>query len=198
MTKPLAHPPHVTADDRDADIRDLISQEEHERALRLLMQRHGDAVYRFVRSSLRNPSDADDVHQRVFIEAHRDFGRYAGRSSLRAWLFGIAHHRVCDANRSGSRARKHVGDGDGIDVADPRPSAGQRIDDARLEAALAGCLAKLGEHVRSAVVLRYQQGLSFEELGEILGEKPGTVQARVARALPVLRECIRAATGGDV
>jgi DNA-directed RNA polymerase specialized sigma24 family protein len=47
-------------------------------------------------------------------------------------------------------------------------------------------------------VLRYQQGFTFDELGAIFGEKPGTLQARVMRALPVLRACIEARTGGKV
>jgi DNA-directed RNA polymerase specialized sigma24 family protein len=48
------------------------------------------------------------------------------------------------------------------------------------------------------VLLRFQQGLSFEEMSAICREKPGTLQARVARALPVLRDCIEMRTGGRV
>ena len=186
------------AGDPDADVVRLIEAGDPAAAIRLLMQRHGDAIYRFVRNALRGDARADDVHQRIFIEAHRDLGRFAGRSSLRTWLFAIARYRVLDALKARAREEGHIGEGDGADAPDPQPSPGEQLDDARLRESLARCLEKLGEHVRSAVLLRYQQGFSFEEMAEIMREKPGTLQARVARALPLLRACIEAATGGAV
>lgn len=196
MSKSLHKAPE--AGDPDADVARLIAAGDLEGALRLLMQRHGDAVYRFVRNALRDEARADDVHQRIFIEAYRDLPRFAGRSSLRTWLFAIARYRVIDAAKVRVREEGRLGEGDGADAPDPRPSPGEQIDDVRLRAALARCLDKLGEHIRTAVLLRYQQGFSFEEMADTMREKPGTLQARVSRALPVLRECIEAATGGAV
>ncbi len=186
------------AGDPDADVARLVAAGDLAAAIRLLMERHGDAVYRFVRNSLRDDARADDVHQRIFIEAYRDLPRFAGRSTIRTWLFAIARYRVIDAAKARVREEGRIGEGDGADAPDPRPPPGEQIDDVRLREALVRCLEKLGEHVRSAVLLRYQQGFSFEEMSEILREKAGTLQARVARALPVLRECIEATTGGAV
>jgi RNA polymerase sigma-70 factor (ECF subfamily) len=196
MSKSLHKAPE--AGDPDADVARLIAAGDLEGALRLLMQRHGDAVYRFVRNALRDEARADDVHQRIFIEAYRDLPRFAGRSSLRTWLFAIARYRVIDAAKVRVREEGRLGEGDGADAPDPRPSPGEQIDDVRLRAALARCLDKLGEHIRTAVLLRYQQGFSFEEMADTMREKAGTLQARVSRALPVLRECIEAETGGAV
>ena len=184
--------------DPDTDVARLVTAGDLTGAIRLLMQRHGDAVYRFVRNTLRDEARADDVHQRIFIEAYRDLPRFAGRSTLRTWLFAIARYRVIDAVKVRMREAGRKGEGDGTDAPDPRPSPGDQIDDVRLRDALARCLEKLGEHIRTAVLLRYQQGFSFEEMSDIMREKPGTLQARVARALPLLRECIEAATGGAV
>ncbi|MEJ7596583.1 MAG: RNA polymerase sigma factor [Kofleriaceae bacterium] len=167
-------------------------------ALRLLMRAHGTAIYRYCREVLRDQALADDVHQRVFIEAHRDLPKFARRSSIRTWLFAIARHRVLDAMKSRKRALAHVDDDAETEVPDPRPRPDERIDDARLREALAICLEQLGEHVRSAVLLRFQQGFSFEEMAEVCREKPGTLQARVTRALPTLRACIEGRTGGAV
>jgi len=196
MSKSLHKAPE--AGDPDADVARLVTAGDLEGALRLLMQRHGDAVYRFVRNALRDEARADDVHQRIFIEAYRDLPRFAGRSSFRTWLFAIARYRVIDAGKVRVREEGRLGEGDGADAPDPRPSPGEQIDDVRLRAALARCLDKLGEHIRTAVLLRYQQGFSFEEMAGMTREKPGTLQARVSRALPLLRECIEAATGGAV
>jgi len=166
--------------------------------LRLLMRRHGTAVYRFCREQLHDATLADDVHQQIFIEAHRDMGRFAGRSTLRTWLFAIARHRVLDAAKSRRRAAAHIEEDDTADTPDPTPPPGDRLDDARLHQALVQCLAGLGDHVRTAMLLRYQQGFTFEDMAVVCSEKPGTLQARVMRALPVLRTCIESRTRGKL
>lgn len=183
-------------DDPDGDIVRQIESGEHTAALTALMKRHGVAVYRYCREELHDRTLADDVHQQIFIQAHRDLGRFAGRSTLRTWLFAIARHRVLDAAKSRRRAQAHIEEDDSADTPDPTPPPDERLDDARLRYALIACLRELGEHVRGALILRFQQGFTFEELSAIFREKPGTLQARVMRALPLLRTCIEQRTGG--
>lgn len=194
ITATAADPAH--AEDPDRDIIHLIHIGAPNAAMRSLMQRHGDAVYRYCRGALRDAALTDDVHQQIFIEVHRDLAKFAARSSLRTWLFAIARHRVLDAVKAYRRARVHLEDRDADDAPDPNPPPWERLDDARLYEALAACCSELGEHLRTAVLLRYQQGFTFEDMAEVCGEKPGTLQARVARALPKLRACIEARTGG--
>lgn len=184
--------------DRDADVRERVAAGDLNGALRLLMTRYGDAVYRFIRKELRDDVWAEDVHQRVFMEAHRDLPRFRGDSAHRTWLFAIARNRVLDAIKKSNREQQHLEDTEGADMADPRLSPGELLDDARLAATLAGCLEKLDAVIRTAVLLRFQQGFTYEEMAEICGDKAGTLQARVSRALPVLRECIERTTGGKV
>jgi RNA polymerase sigma-70 factor, ECF subfamily len=83
-------------------------------------------------------------------------------------------------------------------VADPLPPAGELLDDAQLREALLACLGELDEPIRTALLLRFQQGFTFPEMAVICGEQAGTLQARVARALPVLRAAISRRTGRDV
>jgi RNA polymerase sigma-70 factor (ECF subfamily) len=182
-------------EDSDRDIVRLINVGDLTAALTLLMQRHGTAVYRYCREELHDRTLADDVHQQIFIQAYRDLARFAARSTLRTWLFAIARHRVLDASKSRRRAQAHLDDDDDADAVDPTPPPGERLDDARLQRTLVTCLQKLGEHARGLLILRYQQGLTFEALAEIFGDKPGTLQARVMRVLPLLRRCIEARTG---
>jgi RNA polymerase sigma-70 factor (ECF subfamily) len=52
--------------------------------------------------------------------------------------------------------------------------------------------------VRTALLLRFQQGLTFEDMAEVCRARPGTLQAQVTRALPVLKDCIEARTGGSL
>ena len=162
------------------------------------MQRHGTSVFRYCREALRDRALAEDVHQQVFIAAFRDLPKFSGRSTVRTWLFAIARHRVLDAAKSRRRARSHVDGEDAAVIADPGPSPGERLDDVRLREALVACLQKLAPHVIAAVLLRFQQGFTFEEMADVCHEKPGTLQAQVARALPSLRTCIETRTGGTL
>lgn len=184
-------------DDPDADILVLIDQGKRDAALRLLMQRHGRIVYSFCRQQLHAKAAADDVHQKVFIEAHRDLPGFERRSKLKTWLFAIAGNRVRDALRVAHRETARTEDDDAADVVDPTPAPGDRLDDARLRVALAECVGELDERIRAAVLLRFQQGFSFEEMAEICEEKAGTLQARVARAMKTLQNCIVKRTGGS-
>lgn len=159
------------------------------------MQRHGTSVYRYCREALRDAALAEDVQQQVFIAAFRDLPSFTGKSTVRTWLFGIARHRVLDAAKSRRRTRSHMERDAAADIADPRPSPADSLDDARLQHALIGCLDKLAPHVVTALLLRFQQGFTFEDMSAVCHEKPGTLQAQVARALPVLRACIERTTG---
>jgi len=160
------------------------------------MQRHGTAVYRYCREALRDPVLAEDIQQHVFIAAFRDLPKFNRRSTVRTWLFAIARNRVLDAAKSRRRAQSHIDGDDATSVPDPHLSPGDLIDDARLRDALRACLEQLTPRVQSALLLRFQQGITFEAMAAVCNEKPGTLQAQVTRALPVLRTCIERRTGG--
>lgn len=182
--------------DPDSDVLESVAQGDMTGALRCLMQRHGTSVYRYCREALRDAVLAEDVQQQVFIAAFRDLPGFHQRSTVRTWLFAIARNRVLDAAKSRRRARSHVNGDDATSVPDPHPPPDDSLDDARLRGALLACLEKLTARVRSALLLRFQQGFSFEEMAAMCNEKPGTLQAQVTRALPVLRTCIETRTGG--
>jgi RNA polymerase sigma factor (sigma-70 family) len=190
MQSARASPNHIA--DPDSDVLDLVAQGDMKGALRRLMERYGRAVYRYCRQELHDRTLADDVHQQVFLHAHRDLARFSRRSTVKTWLFAIARNRVLDAAKSRRRSD------DATAVPDLRPSAGERIDEHRLFEALAQCFERQPEHIRLALLLRYQQGFTYEDMAEVCGEKAGTLQAQVSRALPVLRECIERRTGGPL
>jgi RNA polymerase sigma-70 factor, ECF subfamily len=174
-------------DDPDHDVIDLTKHGDIKTALHHLMKRHSVGVYRYCRVMLRDPVLADDVCQQVFIQAFRDLPRFHRRSKIRIWLFAIARHRVLDAAKARRRAqaRQHISAT--IDPPDPRLSPAESLDEMRLREALVLSLERLDDRVRSAVLLRYQQDFTFQEMAAICHEKPGTLGARVARALPLLR-----------
>lgn len=181
------------ATDPDQDILDYVDAGNQNAAIRLLMQRHGKLVYRYIRAELRNHPICDDIHSRVFIEAHRDFDKFSRRSLLRSWLYGIARHRILDARKSQQLDLAKNTPLDDIDAPVDTAPAGDMLDEARLNKALLDCLQQLADKVRAALVL-HAQGMSFEEIGDVCGDKANTVQQRHTRALPVLRECIEKRT----
>src|SRR5262245_39551551 len=89
--------------DEDGDVLDALSRRDVRRALTLLMDRYGDAVYRFAYEMTRDEGLADEIRQQVFVEAFRDLGRFERRSAVRSWLFGIARHRALDATKTRRR-----------------------------------------------------------------------------------------------
>src|SRR4051812_23551674 len=180
----------MTTRDPDSDVLDRVQAGDADGAISRLMQRYGTAVQRYCQTALRDPSLADDIQQQVFIEAFRDLPRFARRSTLRTWLLGIARHRVLDAAKRRRRARNQVEAARAADLPDLAPPPGEGLDEAELRAALAACIAELEEPARTAVLLRYQQAMTYEDMAAICGEKPGTLQARVARALRRLRTMI--------
>jgi len=179
----------------DRDVLALVEHDDWRAALRILAQRYGSAVRRYCREALRDAALADDVAQQVFVCAYRDLPLFGGRSTIRTWLFAIARHRVLDAEKARQRAHAHLEDielSESIDVPDPSPSPSESIDDCRLQSALVDSISALPEQARTAILLRFERGFTFEEMAEICREQPATLQARVARALPVLRAALRA------
>lgn len=183
------------AADPDADVLALVDRGDTTAAVVRLMERYGRAVYRYCREALRDATLADDVHQQVFIAVLRDLAQFKRRAAVRIWLFAIARHRVLDAGKKLRTDRAWADASAAADTPDPGPSAAESLDDARLRHALAASLEALSPEVRTAVLLRYQQGFTFSEMAAVCGEQAGTLCARVSRALPVLRRHIKAQLG---
>ncbi len=164
------------------------------------MRLHGDAVYRLCRGLVVDADLAADVHQTVFVEAYRDLSRFDGRSSFKTWLNAIARHRCLDALKTTRRRNARFQTFGGAseesrvaEVPDEAPTPEAVAAQASTRVPLERCLEALQPNTRSAVLLRYQEASSYDELGRLFGEQPGTIQARVARALPVLRKCLEGA-----
>ncbi len=168
-----------------------LDRKDHREVLLLLMDAYGDAVYHFCRRQLRDEHLAEDVRQQSFAQAFEDLPRFSRRSSLRTWLFGIAHHRCQDTLKARRRFDARVETSDRLpDAQDDAPLQDVRLEEARRAQAVADCLEGLAPAARAAVGLRFTHGFTFEQMATICGEKATTLQARVARALPALRQCL--------
>jgi RNA polymerase sigma-70 factor (ECF subfamily) len=156
------------------------------------MDAYGRPVYRYCRQMMGDADLASDVHQTTFVSAYEALPTFERRSSLQTWLYGIARHRCLDALRSKRRRERRVELRAELPDA---PAAGShpadRLAVERGSRALERCLESLPPAVRTAVVLRFQEGLSYEDIGRTCGERPATLRVRVCRALRRLRACLQ-------
>jgi RNA polymerase sigma-70 factor (ECF subfamily) len=185
--RPSRSIPHETSD--EGDIAAALAENDHKRTLTLLMTRYGDRIYRYALGMTGEPQMADEIRQVVFVEAFRDLPNFAGRSPVLGWLFAIARHRCLDIAKTQRRwNRRYKHDPPDELASDDDPD--RALDASRLAGLLARCMNALAPAAREAVVLRYQHELPYDEVAVLVGERIGTVQQRVARALPVLRKCV--------
>lgn len=177
----------------DEEVLSALARGDRRTALALLVRAHGRAIDRYCHRILRSRALADDVYQSVFIEVFDDLGSFARRSTFRSWLHSIARHRCLDAMKSRRRwSLRFLLSDDFVDDTDPNPSPEDRLATRSMSEALERSLSELPPPVRAAVLLRHQEGLTYEEMSRICEERPTTLQARVARALPLLRRSLEA------
>ncbi len=132
---------------------------------------------------LRNPAEAEDVVQEVFVQVWRQAERYdPGRGSAEAWLCTIARSRSLDRLRRRASRREESGDALPMGASErPRPEEVLAVRKA---------LEALSSDQRSALELAYYEGLTQTEIAARLGQPLGTVKTRIRTAMIRLREVL--------
>jgi RNA polymerase sigma-70 factor (ECF subfamily) len=144
------------------------------------------AVFGVVRRVLRDPAQAEEVTQEVFVEIWRQAARFdATRANPRTWAVMIAHRRAVDRVRSEQAHRDRHDKVAAEDAAPERPDdlAIERADQDRARAAL----DTLPSVQREAIELAFYEGLTHVEIAERLGVALGTVKTRIRDGLLRLR-----------
>jgi RNA polymerase sigma-70 factor (ECF subfamily) len=161
-------------------------------AFRALYEVYQDDVYSIALSFTANEETARDVAQDVFVKLFTVIGRFRGESSFRTWLFRLVVNACRDAHR---RARRLVPiPPEGIDIRDPRsPDADAR--ECEISFQVRAAVARLAPKLRLPILLRYVEGLSYADIGQVLRCSPGTVASRLNRGHRILAERLRALRG---
>lgn len=152
---------------------------------------HRSLVYRFAYRLTGNPQDAEDLTQDVFVRVFRSLSSYRP-GSFEGWLHRITTNLFLDGVRRRARQRTQPWlDEDAAErVADAEPDPGQLLDAAHLDADVQAALDALAPDFRAAVLLCDVEGLTYEEVGEALGIKLGTVRSRIHRGRRQMREAL--------
>jgi RNA polymerase sigma-70 factor (ECF subfamily) len=167
-------------------------------AFDFLVTHHHTAVYNLAYGIVADSIDAADVTQEVFLKVFRGIRGFRRGSSLKTWLYRIAvrealnHRRWCWRHRRGQISIDAEGDANQptLDLEDLQATPFEQLAAREKQVMIRHALAEVPEAFRSAVVLRDLEGLSYEEVAEILEVSVGTVKSRILRGRRALREIL--------
>lgn len=145
-----------------------------------------DRIYNVCRRMLGNAHDAEDAAQDVFLKAYQAISRFEPGASLATWLYRIAVNTCIDYKRKpffeSLFKRSDEGEEIMIDPPSEQPSPERLVESKQIEQTLQKSLGKLSDKLRTAIILKEIEGLSYEEIAEVLEISMGTVKSRIARA----------------
>ena len=145
-------------------------------------------IYAFVRAQVGSSSDAEDITAQVFMNAYQAYARFEARNTTpAAWLFRIARNATLDHFRAQGRRDRLRRTIERQPVAEDDP-AGKAEDRIQYRALLAR-VAQLPERQREAISLRHS-GLSFDEVGKLIGCSEDAAKMLYHRALKALKEAV--------
>ena len=153
-------------------------------ALEAILDAYQDAVVRFARTVTRDANAAHDAAQEAFIRLWRNPKSFSG-GSLRAWLFTVARNVALNEFRSTRRRTARI-----EKAAQPPqpPTAVARASDAERLKQVRDFIDTLPEQERSAITLFAAEGLTQQEVADVLGTSAGAVKQAVLSARSKLRE----------
>jgi RNA polymerase sigma-70 factor (ECF subfamily) len=159
-------------------------QEGDREAWRELYDRTVERVYRLLRRMTGNDHDAFDLAQETYVRALVRIDQFDGRSSVSTWLYRIAVNEALQFMRREKRTLKHLQTF--VEQPAPEPLA----DPAMARIDVNEALESLAPSDRVILLLRYQEGLDYRAMAEVLDCADGTVASRLNRARQRLRELL--------
>ena len=183
-----------------------LARHRHEQAIRTLIQRHNQRLFRAARAILRSDSEAEDVVQATYVKAFTHLDGFRGDAAFSTWLTRIALNEAMGR----ARGRRTTVGVDQIETqqaqaggeivlfptgtaADPEAEMGRQ----EIRALLEHAIDELPAPFRAVFVLRDVEGLSIEETAAHLDVRPETVRTRLFRARRLLRTAIEQRARGS-
>lgn len=171
-------------------------------AFRDLVHRYEGMVYSLARRTLRSDEEADDAAQEVFLNVFRSIPFFRGDCTVKTWVYRIAVNECIARSKRRKRRESTVRpffDGEEDDIGSPShgltaSEALERDEEARRVRA---AVAKLPEKYRVAMILRYFDGLSYDEVSDALDVPLNTLKVWLYRAKGLLREELQGTLGKD-
>lgn len=168
-------------------------------AFDLLVRKYQHKVVKLVLRYVRNPAEAEDIAQEAFIKAYRALPQFRGDSAFYTWMYRIAINTA--KNSLASRDRSPIAYD--LDLTDPEESHSvqTRLQDPDTPEGMAlteeirgivnSAIEGLPEELKTAIVLRELDGLSYEEIAAAMECPVGTVRSRIFRAREAIDKRLR-------
>jgi RNA polymerase sigma-70 factor, ECF subfamily len=172
---------------------------------------HGDCLFRYAYSRLRDETLAEDIVQETLLSAIQSLNSYGGRSTERTWLTGILKHKIIDHYRKNSKNVQFTDDDNDLSATehfferpdawdghwviklrpvDPEQSPEQVLERDEFWDVMNTCLSALPERVASVFTLREVDGLTSDEICDLLSLSPSNFWVIMHRARMQLRRCV--------
>jgi len=174
----------------------------NEAAFKYLVDTYQDRVFNTAIGIVQNAEDAEDVAQEVFIQVYRSINQFKGESKLSTWLYRIATTRALDLLRS-KKSKKRFGViqrlfGDGNEPIWELPDfhhPGVALEKKENAAKLFRAIGQLPDQQKAAFTLHKLEGLSYQEVSDVLETTVPAVESLMHRAKQNLRKMLE--KGGE-
>lgn len=187
----------MNVEDSDAKLVEMV-QRGDKAAFNVLVLKYQHKVLKLVTRYVRDPVEAEDIAQEAFIKAYRALPSFRGESAFYTWLYRIAANTAKNVLVS---SRKRLVDYD-LDLQDPDDYAAQVLlkDSDTPEGMLlteeirhtvTEAMQQLPDDLREAITLRELEGLSYEEIADVMECPVGTVRSRIFRAREAIDKKLR-------
>ena len=174
-----------------------IVDESKSRALKDIFDRYGEKLYKSAYFLLGNKEDAEDLCQDVFCNVFKSLDVFRGRSSLYTWIYRIMLNLYYQRLRNKYKEQailenKSLQDTNNLTVAH------DDIEKDELEHALQNAINSLPNVHKSVIILKYLEGMSYENIAKVLDCPVGTIRSRLYNAKERLKEKLSNLIGGGV
>lgn len=153
-----------------------------------LLARHERLLGAYVMTMVPHPQDADDILQEAKVVMWRHFSSFQPGTNFAAWARKIAFHQVLAFRKRRHRDRLDFSEEFLSAVSEEIERGAERLE--QRERLLHDCVAKLPSDQRETLHLRYQEGLSLEEMAARLQRSVGALYRQLSRMRQVLHDCV--------
>jgi RNA polymerase sigma-70 factor (ECF subfamily) len=168
----------------DADVFEACRRGDQE-AFRILFETYKNRVYSFALRFFGDEARAADLTQDVFVKLYSRLDDFRGDARFETWLYRVVANACIDEQRKRRRFLPWLNDHHPSQVTGRNPQE-DHVARKQLSGAVHIAISKLSPTLRVPILLRYMEGLSYEEISEIMNLSPGTVASRLNRAHTLL------------